>query len=65
MRTCPECDGKGVSEIQVSEYWEELIRYEKTICGECSGSGLLSDLEWSIYKSRGGSASFGGINGYA
>jgi len=65
MPICPECDGKGVSEIQISEYWEEPIRYEKLRCRECGGSGLLSRLELSIYNARGGTASFGGINGYA
>lgn len=54
MPTCPECEGKGGAEMQVSEYWEEPIRYEWSQCPECLGSGIISVLGLSIYKARGG-----------
>lgn len=56
MPVCPECKGKGWYEIQVSEYWEEPIRYETHTCPECIGKRKISKLRLAIYKARGGTA---------
>ncbi len=56
METCPECNGKKKLKIQVSEYWEEIQRFEEYDCIECEGNGEVHRLQLAVYKARGGSA---------
>jgi len=56
MPICPECKGKKGYDLQISEYWEELLQYEWHICQTCEGTGKVCALELAIYKARGGPA---------
>lgn len=58
MKKCPECKGNGTSRIIIDEsyYWEEGggLVFETVDCDLCNGDKEISDLEYAIYKARGG-----------
>jgi len=56
MKTCPECEGRGFFKWKTSEYWEEQPRHEIRQCPECKGHKVVSDLQFAIYRARGGTA---------
>ena len=62
MPECPECKGEGLYEWQISEYWEEPIRYEKRECELCGGYGIISHLRLAIYKAERGQSTNQQVN---
>ena len=52
MVTCPECNGKKVESVQISQYWEEKELFELVKCPTCKGKGKVHELSLAIYKAR-------------
>jgi len=61
MKICPECNGEKSFKVPscnpLHVYSQENpIIYDIFTCEICNGVGEISDIEFAIYKARGGSA---------
>ena len=60
MKTCPECDGRKEHKISSSNplnvYSDKPTVYDVFECDTCKGTGQVSELQFAIYKARGGQA---------